>query len=486
MKWKNRFVSIIGTVGLIHLAGASMAATTEPTTQEAGPVLSVVGLFPAASAADVCEDTPLRINFESPPTVGASGKIRIFDGSNDLPVETIDVSSPTATQSIGGQANYNYYPVIITGNQAAIYPHNGALSYGKTYYVTIDPGTFKNASGIYGGIGNSADWRFSTKKSPPTTDASKLVIAADGSGDFCTIQGAVDSIADGNKDPVTLLIRKGVYTEMVCCTNKNGLTFLGEDRKQSVLEYADNAKFNGAPGTYHRGVFLTNHCDDLVLANLTIRNTTPYRGSQAEAIIFNGTPQSRAIVKDVDLYSFQDTLQINGQAYISGCYIEGDVDFMWGKGPCFFENCECKAVHSKGYYTQIRNPAANHGYVYHHCIFDGSPNVANVFLSRIDPTRFPSSEVVLMDCTMDQAVSPIGWLLNGKGEAPDVHFWEFNSHDATGAPIDTSGRLAISKQLKHPDDDATIANYSNPAFVLGNDWNPLSAPIFAAAATTAP
>jgi Pectinesterase/Bacterial Ig-like domain len=482
MKRKHLLRSIVGTIALI----CCIAATTQPTTESASSTLAAVSMVPAASAENVCADTPLRINFAMPPTLGVAGKIRIFDASNDFAVETIDVSSPTATQTIGGLANYKYYPVIITGNQAVIYPHNGALSYEKTYYVTIDPGTFKDADGIYGGIDNSTDWRFTTKKSAPAADAPKLTIAADGSGDFCTIQGAVDFIPDGNTDRRTLLIRKGIYTEMVCCTNKHGLTFLGEDRKQSVLEYATNNKFNNATGTYRRGVFLANRCDYLVLANLTIRNTTPHGGSQAEAIILNGTPQAQAIVTNVDLYSFQDTLQINGQAYISDCYIEGDVDFMWGKGPCFFENCECKAVHSKGYFTQIRNTDANHGYVYHRCTFDGASGVANVFLSRIEPGRFPNSEVVLMDCVMDDSVSPIGWLLNRGADAPDVHFWEFNSHDASGAPIDTGNRLAMSRQLKHPGDEETIANYSNPSFVLGDDWNPRSAPIFANSPATAP
>ncbi len=482
MKKTNPLASIIGILGLL----CCVAATTEPTTESTNPTLAAVSMVPATSAENVCADTPLRINFATLPTLGKAGKIQIFDAANNTAVETIDVSSPTATQSIGGLANYNYYPVIITGNQAAIYPHNGTLSYDKTYFVKIDPGTFRDTAGIYGGINNSTDWRFTTKKSAPASGATKLTIAADGTGDFCTIQGAVDFIPDGNTDRRTLLIRKGIYTEMVCCTEKHGMTFLGEDRKQSVLEYATNNKFNGAPGTYRRGVFLANRCEDLVLTNLTIRNTTPYRGSQAEAIILNGTAQAQAIVTNVDLYSFQDTLQINGQAYISDCYIEGDVDFMWGKGPCFFENCECKAVHSKGYYTQIRNPEANHGYVYHHCTFDGAAGVTNVVLSRIEPGRFPNSEVVLMDCALDEAVSPVGWKLDRGTEAPDVHFWEFNSHDASGGPIDTSQRLAISRQLKHPDDDATIADYSNPSFVLGNDWNPRSAPIFANEPKTAP
>ena len=128
-----------------------------------------------------------------------------------------------------------------------------------------------------------------------------------------------------------------------------------------MLEYANNARFNpgnGNPyapgagpaaagarprGIYHRGVFLADQADELVLANLTIRNTTPQGGSQAEAIILNGGAGARAVLKDVDLTSYQDTLQINGQAYVEDCFITGDVDFLWGKGPCFFEDCTFRA-----------------------------------------------------------------------------------------------------------------------------------------------
>ena len=228
---------------------------------------------------------------------------------------------------------------------------------------------------------------------------------------------------------------------------------------------------------YRRGVFLAHRVNDLVIANLTFRNTTPQGGSQAEAIILNGSPGARAILRDVDLYSYQDTLQINGQAYLSNCYIEGDVDFMWGTGPCFFENCVCRSLRSGACYTQIRNPVTNHGYVFLRCVFDGLPGIKDNYLSRIDPVRFPYSEMVLLECILGNAVGPVAWQFQGAPGAPaatasNVHFWEFNSHSADGKPVDVSRRLAGSRQLAHPGDTATIANYSNPAFVLGNDWNP--------------
>jgi pectin methylesterase-like acyl-CoA thioesterase len=403
-------------------------------------------------------------------------------------IESIDASRKTATKTIGGFPDFVYYPITLSGNEAEI-PLSG-LAYGKSYAVSIDADVFPGASGLPGASGGAPPLRFSTRAAAPAARAARLTVAADGSGDFCTVQGAIDFVPAGNTSPVTLFIKKGFYPEIIAFAEKNAITLIGEDRKQTVIAYATNARFNPGGGNpfagpspnpsaqksgahiYHRGVFLGHRVQDLTIANLTLRNTTPQGGSQAEAIILNGTTQARAILRNVDLYSFQDTLQINGQAYIADSYIEGDVDFMWGTGPCFFENCVCRALRSDAYYTQIRNPQTNHGFVYSHCIFDGSRGVVGNYLSRIDPGRFPASEVVLIDCTLGPSVGSTAWRFDVTKEGPKVHFWEFASHAADGKPVDTQLRLPASRQLQQPDDAALIAQYSDPTFVLGHGWNP--------------
>jgi hypothetical protein len=412
--------------------------------------------------------------------LGSSGKIAILRVDDDWPVETIDISNPVKQQTIGGLANFNYHPIIIHGNEADIYPRNGALANVTTYYVTIDPQVFTVGQTPFPGFSKPREWQFLTPDHP-RHDVTHLTVSPDGTGDFCTLQGALDFLPDGNTTPTTILLRPGTYTELIYFNNKNNITIQGEDRKKSIIVYANNNRFNNAPGIYHRGVFLANHCNNLTLNNLTIRNTTPRGGSQAEAIILNGTTTSRATLTNVDLYSFQDTLQINGQAYLNNCYIEGDVDFMWGSGPCFFENCHCYGTRSKAYYTQIRNPPTNHGYVYYHCTLDGPPAVTGMYLSRIAPAVFPDSEVVLIDCILGDSVGDVAWLLNSPRGAttkpvanrpPNIHFWEFNSHHADGTPVDVSKRLPVSRQLTQPQDVEIIANYSDPTFVLGDGWNP--------------
>lgn len=474
--------------------------------------LPMGGLFPANGASNVSPDTPLRMSFPAPPTLGSAGKIQIFDASDNRLIEAIDLAAaptnpappnaapvtrtpaqraaPTKRKSIGGLANYNYYPAIITGNQVEIFPAPGTLAYGKSYYVTIDAGVFKNDTEAFTGISEATAWRFSTRASGPAAGSTHLTVAADGSGDFASLQAALDFIPDGNTTPITITLKRGTYTELIYVANKHNITIVGEDRKQTRLEYATNDSFNSSAGGggYRRGVFRAVRCNDLTLANLTIRNTTPQGGTQAEAIIINGNPDGHLVVANVDLYSFQDTLQLNGQGYIANTYIEGDVDFMWGSGPCFFENCIARTVRNNAYYTQIRNTQRNHGYVYYRSTFDGAREITGNVLSRIAPSGYPYSEVVLIDCKLGPSVSPAAWRLDtaARGGAPttstsqteNIHFWEFNSRDLEGRPVDVSGRLAVSKQLKQPEDAETIRNYSDPTWVLGSNWNPRLAGIF--------
>ncbi|MEI6588919.1 MAG: pectinesterase family protein [Verrucomicrobiota bacterium] len=451
------------------------------------PILNSV--FPEPNTKDVCTDAVIRVRFESRPILGKKGTITIRDNLDNSVVYQVDCSAKAVDRTIGGFPNFNVYPYTINGTEVEIPIFN--LKKAVTYRVEIEWSLFPGLKEVLHQNDPTLSWVFSTRSTELKGDANHLIVAADGSGDFCTIQGALDFIPQGNTLSRTIFIKQGIYPEIIAFAEKHNITVIGEDRQKTILAYATNAKFNSGGGNpyatahadpsaekkashiYHRGVFLAHRTEGLTLDNFTIHNTTPQGGSQSEAIILNGTTSARAIVKNLDLYSFQDTLQINGQAYITGCHIEGDVDFMWGTGPCYFKDCTCIALRSNAYYTQIRNPKTNHGYVYVGCRFIGSEHVTGNFLSRIELNRFPFSEVVLLNCILSEAVAPIGWQLQAKGDPSFLHFWEFNSQRTPQGPLfDVSHRLSSSKQLTLPADKALIDAYLDPEFVLGNNWRP--------------
>jgi pectinesterase len=481
--------------------------------------------FPADKATAVNSDTHLVLTFPSAPTLGTSGRIRVYDAADNRLVDTLDLSIPPGpTTPFAGKSAYtpvpyeyvaghftnantvpgtpsgvaaptpntyqltiiggftdgfHFYPVIIRGNVATIYLHNNLLEYGKTYYVQIDPGVLTLADGSFAGFSGNTAWTFSTKKDPPLAASTRLIVSADGTGDFNTVQGAIDFVPDNSRQRVTIFIKNGIYEEIVYFRNKTNVTFLGEDREKVQVFYANNEVFNPHPsnvstnewpGTFpsRRAAFMGDHSSGIHLVNLTIK-TTAY--GQAEGLLLTG---GQNIVSHATVVGSGDALQVNDSVYLTDSLIVGDGDTVLGRGPAFFNNCE---LNSLGTYMWTRNTSASHGNVFVNCRFRTRGNRATDIARA--PTNngrdYPNAEVVLINCGL-AGIIPAGWGAVG-GDTSNVHYWEFNSTNLSdGKPVDVSQRHPVSRQLTKEKDAEIIANYSNPTWVLGG-WAPAMAPL---------
>ena len=514
----NYTVTITNSVGTATSSIASVAVLSSS--------LAPVALSPNVSGATRNPDARLSMTFNAPVTAGVSGFLRIYDASNDTVVDSIDFVAATAlrdtlrsgstvstlllpvqNKTIGGVTNFNYYPLTISGGTVTIYPRNGVLAYGKSYYVKIDAGAFVDSSGLaFAGIADTTTWAFTTKASGPSASATTVTVAADGSGDFDTVQGAIDWVPAANAAPLTIWIKNGTYYEQIVFTNKNYLNLVGQDRTLTTIVYPNNNNFNNVSGFYHRSTFIGSGVHDINVVNLTFRNSTPQGGSQAESFILSGSAvfTARNLVTKCNFYSYQDTVQFSRQCYISDSYIEGDTDFMWGGGPCFFSNCDIKMLRTGAYYSQVRNDSGNHGFIYSNCRFTAGAGFTGNFLGRIDPRPggFPYSEVVLLNCSIGDATNntPLSttvgvsnsdykagwWLLNSTTDATtytaNIHNWDYNTVDGTGAPLTFANRPAFTVM---PTDATTLGHYADPFWVLNStfagvvtgSWTPSLAPI---------
>jgi len=487
--------------------------------------------FPADKSVAANPDTHLVLTFPTAPTLGKSGQVRIYDSADKRLVDTLDMSIPAGPAAAGGRrgapapaapmtpvpygyvsgrrltnANtlpgtpsgvavptpatsqltiiggfsdaFHFYPIIIHDNVATIYPHNNLLSYGKSYYVQIDPGVITLADGSFTGFAGNNGWTFATKKTPPPADSVWLVASTDGIGDFNTVQGAIDFIPDNSSRHVTIFIKNGTYEEIVYFRNKSNMTLLGEDRDKVVVTYANNEVFNPhpanvatneVPGTFpsRRATFMGDNSTGLQLVNFSIRN--PSNG-QAEGLLLMGT---RNIVSNVNIAGSGDALQLNGSTYLTECLVEGAGDTILGRGPEFFDRCE---LHSRGPYMWIRNTDANHGNVFLNSKFltpgNGATEIARAPTNN--GKNYPYAEAVLINCVLG-GISPAGWGAMG-GDTTNMHYWEYNSTNAgDGKPADVSQRKPESRQLTMPRDAEIVASYSNPTYVLG--WTPTMAPL---------
>ena len=405
-------------------------------------------------------DTPLRITFDQPPVLGKTGRIEACDAKDGKVVESIDLAASEHVDRYGDLGGYllHYLPVEIDGKTALIRLRTKKLSYGQSYFVRITEGAFENFPGS-----TAPEWWTFTVKAAGEKYPSKLTVAADGTGDFCTIQGAIDQIPPHRAETAEIFIRNGVYREMIrVIREKTHVKLKGEDRKLTLISYANNDRTN--PGWIQRSV-LGVEGDDFSIENLTVHNTTPYRGSQSEALYINA---ERCTVRHADFYSFQDTVNVSGRVYVDDCYIEGDVDFIWGFGTVVLENCTVHAVHD-GYYMQSRNNPGQSGYVFLNCKLTAAPEVKKVWLARIETDRFPGSHVAFLNCALNEKVPAAGWQVTGT-QTERLRFEEYQSTDASGKPLEVSQRLPASKQLT-AEEAAPLLDATK--VLAGSDgWNP--------------
>jgi pectin methylesterase-like acyl-CoA thioesterase len=496
---------------------AAIAAASIPAIAAGGAAT----LLPANGAQRVNPDTHLVLRFEQPPVLGASGQIRIYDAATDRLVDTLDMSIPAGptertklpappylstpyvyaggprptnadtragTPSAGAEMGdgagdgkyqltiiggftdgFHFHPVIMRDKTATIYPHNNLLDYGKRYYVQIDPGVIAG----FKGIGGKQEWRFSTKPQAPRAGTERVVVSADGTGDFNTVQGALDFVPDHPARRTTIYVRNGDYEEIVYFRNKSNLTITGEERDKVRIHYANNEAFNPhppnistneQPGTFpsRRAAFAADNVKGVHLQNLTLETTLQ---GQAEGLLITGEEN---IVSKVTVIGSGDALQVNGSTYLPDVKVVGRGDTILGRGPAFFERCD---IQSQNAFMWIRNPSTNHGNVFVDCRFTtlGGGQTELARLPANKGKNYPYAEAVLINATLS-GISPAGW---GEiaGDAANVRFLEYNSRNADGTPVDVSQRNPASRQLDKVKDAETIVNYSKPSFVL-NGWQP--------------
>ncbi|MGI4863052.1 MAG: pectinesterase family protein [Janthinobacterium lividum] len=291
----------------------------------------------------------------------------------------------------------------------------------------------------------------------------RLVVAADGSGDYRTVQQALDAVPDGQVQLTTIFIKKGVYQEkLTLAAGKNFVRLLGEDAATTVLTYGDYAQKKTPDGkdigTSNSASFFVR-ATDFSAENITFANSAGPVG-QALAIWIGG---DRVKFKNCRFMGNQDTIYTGGRRqYYDHCYIEGTTDFIFGSSTAWFEGCELYCRKGGSYLTAASTPdTVRYGYVFSRCRITGDAPANSYFLGR--PWR-PYAKVVLLRCELGPHIKPAGWHNWGKvSNESTAYYAEFGS---TGPGAASAQRVAWSHQLHK----AEAKPYTLPQ-VLGN-WDP--------------
>ena len=296
-------------------------------------------------------------------------------------------------------------------------------------------------------------------------------IKQDGTGDFTSVQAALDSLPADNQEPVTLFIHKGIYREQIHVTVPY-VSFTGESAEETILTYGLYARMPsddiGKLGTFRTySCFIDTH--DFTASNLTFENSAGpgTKVGQALALYVDG---DRIAFHDCRFLGNQDTLftaplppkeiepdgfigpkqfapRINGRQYYKNCYICGDIDFIFGSATAYFENCVIESLcHTtnvndiQGYITAASTPESQeYGYVFSNCKLISKncpPN--SVYLGR--PWR-NYAKTVFLECALGNHIHECGFHDWKKEDARNtVLYAEYRNYPASSADTTSNNR----------------------------------------------
>lgn len=334
----------------------------------------------------------------------------------------------------------------------------------------------------------------------------QAIVSTDESGNFHTIQAAIDAVPDGRTEPWLILLKNGSYNEQVIIPeSKPYIHLIGQDKEKTIIHlnlnvggkmtghesegkiaYWQSSIHNPSSPVYkYEGTVMMVKGDHFYAENISFVNDW---GVEAE----NG-PQALAMSSQADCVafnnckfrSFQDTWMTANddlnRHYVKDCWIEGAVDYFYGGGNVLLENCTLYSLRSGAVIVAPSHKSAKYGYVFRDCIVNGNSRAADGRLKLGRPWH-NSPKVAYINTTMLIPVAAEGW--SDMGTIPG-RFAEYNSHDIQGNVLDLSKRKTVYQYRDRNTGEkisgvcqATITKveadkYTYENMIPGDDnWNP--------------
>ncbi len=200
-----------------------------------------------------------------------------------------------------------------------------------------------------------------------------IVVAKDGTGQFTSIQKALESVPDYNYERVVIYIKNGTYNEKLRIQS-DFITLVGESRDSTIISFSQpRPEWQANPDAIGPAV-VNIFADDIILKNLTIINTQPEKHIHAFSVYGEGT---RTIILNCNVLSDGgDTVSLwnykEGMYYHSNCYFKGAVDFVCPRGWCYIDNSKFFEVRNTAavWHAAVENP--NQKFVLKNCEFQGA------------------------------------------------------------------------------------------------------------------
>lgn len=393
--------------------------------------LSIGDIF-VLGESEQANDQTAPVLVSSNPANGATGA-----SATGSIVLTFDerIKAGTGSATLNGE---NIAPTV-TG-KTAVFQYAG-LDYNKEYAFTIPAGVITDRSGnAYAGT----TINFTTmERTQPAARIYDAVVAADGSGDYKTVQEAIDAAPAGRGTPWLVFIKAGEYKEHVNIpANKPYIHLIGQDDDKVFIT---DDRLSGGDNAVHvdEGATVVVKAGNCFFEGITFVNSWGHEKQAGPQALALNTQGDRLVFNKCSMWSYQDTWittsTSNNRCYAKDCFIEGAVDFIYNSGNYYFENSTLYINRKSGGYIVAPSHAADvkWGYVFMNTLITapGNPAETDVWLGR---PWHNSPKTVFINTTSEVTIPAAGWY-ETMGGLPAL--WaEYNTMDGDGNPVDLSQR----------------------------------------------
>lgn len=319
----------------------------------------------------------------------------------------------------------------------------------------------------------------------------------DGKQAYSTVTAAINSVSTKNTERVVILVKNGTYKEKITVQSPY-VSLIGEDSEKTILTYdAANGTVNPETGKNYgtsgsASITIKSKAKGFTAENLTIENSFVEQGNNNEQAVALNNQADESIFINTRFVGNQDTLLADASSssparqYYYKCYIEGDVDFIFGRAQAVFDDCDIASVNrgstsNNGYVTAADTwDRDQYGYLIINSRLIGLNNIANNTVSLGRPWR-PSSQtepmtpaVTYVNTYMGDHITTKGWDDMGDSLAATADFSEFGSFGPGAKLSDTRKVLSVEEASKYTLESvfATDSATVNDEDAFAYNWNP--------------
>lgn len=325
------------------------------------------------------------------------------------------------------------------------------------------------------------------------------IVAQDGTGDYVSVQEAIDKAPANRRAPWIIFVKNGSYNELVTVPKeKRFIHLIGQDKEHTIIHFSLNVggKPEKEPAEYwnysvhnpelpiykKQGSVVQISAPDFYSENISYVNDFGVHFQSGPQALAMSSQADRIAFKNCIFRSFQDTWMTTKvdtfRHYVKGCWIEGAVDYFYGSGDALLEECTLYNVRSGSVIVAPCHEKSKYGYVFRNCIVDGNKLAADG-KQKLGRPWHNAPKAIYINTTMRIPLAKEGW--TNMGTVPAI-FAEYNSVDAHGNVLDLSQRKTEYQgrgetpevgtcRASITENEANQLIYEN--IIPGNDgWNP--------------